>query len=64
MQFEGDPALFNQYAYLPVSAARHDHVRADLAAQVEAWLVSDRAETLIGGYAINGKKLFVFNAVR
>ncbi|MBV2359440.1 substrate-binding domain-containing protein [Thalassococcus sp. CAU 1522] len=60
--FAGDPALFNQYAYLPVSPALHPHVKADLAAQLETWLTSDRARALIDGYAINGQPLFVFNA--
>lgn len=60
--FAGDPALFNQYAYLQTSAKKHPHVRADLAAQLEGWLVSERARELIDGYTIGGEKLFVFNA--
>ena len=61
--FEGDPALFNQYAYLPVNPDLHPHVRNDLAEALEDWLVSDKARTLINGYQINGEPLFVFNAV-
>ncbi|WIV51353.1 substrate-binding domain-containing protein [Marivivens sp. LCG002] len=61
--FEGDPALFNQYAYLPVNPDLHSHVRSDLAEALEDWLVSDKAKTLINGYQINGEPLFVFNAV-
>ncbi len=60
----GDPVLFNQYAYLPVNAERHPHVRADLATQLEGWLVSEKARDLINGYTINGEVLFTFNAVR
>lgn len=60
--YSGDPALFNQYAYLPVSADRHPHVRADLARTVEDWLTSDRARALIDGYRIGGQTLFTFNA--
>lgn len=60
--FAGDPVLFNQYAYLPVNPARHGHVRADLAQKLEGWLTSDRAKSLINGYAIDGETLFVFNA--
>lgn len=60
--YAGDPALFNQYAYLPVTPAKHPHVKADLAVQLEAWLVSDTAANLINGYKINGETLFVFNA--
>ena len=33
--FSGDPALFNQYAFLPVDPKRHPHVKADLVAQLE-----------------------------
>lgn len=62
--FEGDEALFNQYAYLKVNPELHDHVEAMTAARLEAWLVSDRAADLINGYEIDGQKLFTFNAVR
>jgi tungstate transport system substrate-binding protein len=37
-------------------------VRNDLAMQLEAWLVSDRAKYLIENYRINGESLFTFNA--
>ncbi|UWR24342.1 substrate-binding domain-containing protein [Sulfitobacter sp. S190] len=60
--FEGDPILFNQYAYLPVDAQRHPHVKADLARQVENWLTSPGAGALIDGYTIDGEQLFTFNA--
>ncbi|KAJ57156.1 sulfate ABC transporter substrate-binding protein [Actibacterium mucosum KCTC 23349] len=60
--FSGDPVLFNQYAYLPVNPSRHDHVKTELAAQLETWLTSPRAQDLIDGYAIDGETLFVFNA--
>jgi tungstate transport system substrate-binding protein len=60
--YAGDPALFNQYSYLPVNPERHAHVRNDLASQLEEWLVSDRAKGLIDGYQINGETLFTFNA--
>ncbi len=60
--FSGDPVLFNQYAFLPVNPEKHSHVRSDLAAKLEAWLVSDTAKALINGYKINGETLFTFNA--
>ncbi|MEM7711904.1 MAG: substrate-binding domain-containing protein [Pseudomonadota bacterium] len=62
--FEGDPALFNQYTYLPVNPERHPHVNADGAARLEAWLVSERAAALIDGYRVAGERLFTFNAER
>jgi len=60
--FEGDPSLFNQYAYLPVNPERHPHLKADLAAALQDWLTSDRAKALIDGYRIEGERLFTFNA--
>jgi tungstate transport system substrate-binding protein len=60
--FEGDPAFFNQYAYIPVNPARGDHVKAELALELEEWLVSDKAQKIIGDYAIDGQTLFTPNA--
>ena len=60
--FEGDPALFNQYAYLPVNPEKHPHVKADAAKALEDWLTSDTAKALIEGYTIAGQQLFTFNA--
>ena len=60
--FSGDPVLFNQYAYLPVSALRHSYVKSDLAIKLEVWPTSARAAALINTYAINGETLFTFNA--
>ena len=60
--FEGDPTLFNQYAFLPVSADKHPHVNAAGAARLEAWLAGDRAEALIDGYVLDGERLFTHNA--
>ncbi len=62
--FAGDPALYNQYAYLPVNPERHPHVRFAQAMRLEEWLVSDRAKELIDGYRIGGEQLFHFNARR
>ncbi|EBA13963.1 substrate-binding domain-containing protein [Roseobacter sp. CCS2] len=60
--FSGDPVLFNQYAYLPVNPALHDHVKSDLASRLEDWLTSERAADLINGYTIDRETLFIFNA--
>lgn len=61
--YAGDPVLFNQYAYLPVSSKIHSHVTADLAEKLEDWLTSSRAQELIDTYTIDGETLFVFNAM-
>ncbi len=60
--FAGDPVLFNQYAYIPISPDLHPHVKADLAASLAIWLTGDKAKTLINGYTINGETLFTHNA--
>ena len=60
--FSGDPALFNQYAFIPVNPARWPHVRNDLALKLETWLTSEMAARLINSYTINGEHLFTFNA--
>lgn len=60
--FEGDPVLFNQYAYLPVNPDRHSHVKAEAAKTLEDWLTSTAAAELINTYKINSETLFVFNA--
>ena len=60
--FSGDPSLFNQYAYLPVSQEKHPHVNRNAATALEDWLTSDQAQKLIGDYTINGEPLFVPNA--
>lgn len=60
--FSGDPVLFNQYAYIPVSPEKHTHVNTDAAQKLEDWLVSGRAKQLIDTYEIDGEALFVFNA--
>ncbi|MDQ7069621.1 MAG: substrate-binding domain-containing protein [Rhodobacterales bacterium] len=60
--YSGDPVLFNQYAYIPVNPVLHPHVKSNLVAKVEQWLVGDTAAGIINGYRINGEKLFTFNA--
>ncbi len=60
--FSGDPTLFNQYTYLPVSKETHPKVDEATAQRLEAWLVGDRAKMLINGYKLNGEQLFTHNA--
>ena len=62
MLFAGDPALFNQYAFIPVNPALQPHVNAQAVATLENWLVSDAARAVIAGYTINGETLFTFGA--
>ena len=60
--YSGDPALFNQYAYLPVNPARHPHVAAAAAARLEDWLAGPEARALIDGYTVGGIRPFTHNA--
>ncbi|MEL7273525.1 MAG: substrate-binding domain-containing protein [Pseudomonadota bacterium] len=60
--FSGDPALFNQYAFLPVSPQRHAHVNHEGTLRLEAWLADKKGQGLIGAYQIEGQTLFVPNA--
>ncbi len=60
--FSGDPALFNQYAYLPLNKDKHQHINHKAAAVLEKWLVGPAAQNLIGRYKIGGEALFVPNA--
>lgn len=61
--YAGDPAMFNQYAYLPVNPDKNGAIKHDEALALEAWLTGPKAEALINGYMIDGETLFVFNAV-
>ena len=60
--FSGDPALFNQYSFLPVNPQKHPHVKDRLALRLENWLVSPKAQNMIADYQINGETLFTPNA--
>ena len=60
--FEGDPALFNQYSFIPVAAGEFDHIPVAAVAALEAWLTGAEAAALINGYQVAGQSLFTFNA--
>ncbi|WP_371153352.1 substrate-binding domain-containing protein [Jannaschia sp. 2305UL9-9] len=55
---EGDDALLNTYAYLPVNPGAHPHVNAVGAEAFGAWLTGPVARDLIDGYRIDGQPLF------
>lgn len=60
--FAGDPALFNQYGSLRLSAARHPHLSHDLAGQWHDWLLSAEGQAAIASFKLNGEQLFFPNA--
>ena len=59
---EKDPALANPYGVIPVNPVKHPHVKAGLATRFAEWLVSPRAQKLIGDYRLVGKPLFIPDA--
>ncbi|MBB3139828.1 substrate-binding domain-containing protein [Halomonas organivorans] len=60
--FEGDPALFNQYGSLVLSASKYPHLKHDLARQWHDWLLSDDGQQAIADFRVKGQQLFFPNA--
>ncbi|MFC7367501.1 substrate-binding domain-containing protein [Vreelandella zhaodongensis] len=60
--FEGDDALFNQYASVLLSEQQHPHLKHALAAQWHQWLVSEKGQQAIADFNVNGQPLFFPNA--
>ncbi|TVP49529.1 MAG: sulfate transporter [Halomonas sp.] len=60
--FEGDDALFNQYASLLLSVQQYPHVKHDLAAQWHQWLVSEQGQQAIEDFKVDGQQVFFPNA--
>ena len=59
--YEGDPALFNQYSYIPVHPDKA-HVNHNAALRLQEWLLSPAARDVINGYTLSGQRLFTYNA--
>jgi tungstate transport system substrate-binding protein len=61
---EGDPRLLNIYHVMQVNPERHDRVNADGARAFVEFMVSDRAQELIGEFGVEefGEPLFVPDA--
>ncbi len=57
---EGDPALFNQYGIIPVSAAHCPTVNSEAAEALTAWLLSS-GQAHIAAYQLGGAQLFFPN---
>lgn len=60
--FAGGDALQNQYSYLPVDQTRHPHIAHEAALVLEDWLTSEKGQSFIRSYTINGEILFTPNA--
>ena len=59
---EGDARMLNQYGIMVVSPQRHPHVKAEAARKFADWLTSDRGQSVIATFRIDGAKVFVPNA--
>ncbi len=60
--FEGNPALYNQYGVIPVSAKKCPNVHRAAAETFTQWLLSDTGQSAIAAYHVQGKQLFFPNA--
>ncbi len=61
---EGDPSLFNPYGIIPVNPEKHPHVKFKAAEKLAKWLVSEKAQSIIAGYKIEGQQAFFPDAVK
>ena len=59
---EGGDGLRNQYGVTLVNAETHPHVKAALARRFAEWLISPAGQAAIGGFTIDGERLFMPNA--
>jgi tungstate transport system substrate-binding protein len=53
------PGLFNPYGVMPVSPAKHPHVKHDAALKFAQWVVSPAGQDAIRSHKIEGQSLFV-----
>ncbi len=59
---EGDDRLFNQYGVIAVNPDRHPSVNAADAKAFVEWITGPDGQAAIGGYMVNGERLFFPNA--
>lgn len=59
---EGDPLLFNPYAVIAVDPELHPHVNREMAQALIDYLVSDKGQSIIGSYTVEGEVLFTPDA--
>ncbi|HZY59816.1 MAG TPA: substrate-binding domain-containing protein [Candidatus Binataceae bacterium] len=55
---EGDPRLINRYDVIELDPQKHAGARLGLAKVFADWLVSPEGQQAIGGYQVNGERLF------
>ncbi|MEM8774238.1 MAG: substrate-binding domain-containing protein [Pseudomonadota bacterium] len=59
---EGDPALFNQYGVIPISAEHCPSVSGNSALKFVAWILSETGQEAIESFELGGTQLFFPNA--
>ena len=59
---EGDPLLFNPYAVIAVNPTMHPHVQREAAQKLIDFLVTAEGQAIIGGYKVEGERLFTPDA--
>jgi len=59
---EGHRSLTNPYGVIAVSKKRFPHIKYDEAMALINWMTSPKGQKLIGGFRVNGERLFVPNA--
>ena len=60
--WEGDPAMFNQYGVILVNPERCPNVKAAAGQSFIDWLLSEAGQAAIGAYRRDGQQLFFPNA--
>lgn len=60
--FEDEPPLHNQYSVIAINPEKHPHVKSDYVNTFIEWLVSDRGQSIIASYKVQGQQLFFPNA--
>tara|TARA_Y100000739_G_C20588024_1_gene456345 strand:- start:51 stop:875 length:825 start_codon:yes stop_codon:yes gene_type:complete len=58
---EKDKRLFNQYGIISLNKNKCPQLKAEKADRVIKWLISEKGQSLIGSYRVNGQKLFFPN---
>ena len=62
IQVEGDNNLFNQYGIIMVNPARCSQVRREAAQKFVDWMLSEKGQSAIAAYQLDGQQLFFPNA--
>ncbi len=59
---DGDDRLFNQYGVILVNSLRHPRVKEKAGQLFLDWLLGEKGQAAISGFAVNGQQLFIPNA--